>query len=538
MPLILSSYLIPANGNSWFLLEDKYVKGGYQVVADTLARDAILSSNRKAGMLVYTQADGKTWRLNADLLTWAEMVAQALSASVTGLATLDATGKIPVSQLPPQATVDTFVVGSEAAMLAVAAQQGDIAVRTDLLKTFVLTNNSPGVLASWQEMLNATTAPVVSVNGMVGAVTIPDYVLPVATATVLGGVKQGTNVTIDAAGVISVPSGAGYALPTASATVLGGVKVGSGLAIASGVLSVSYSYTLPVASTTVLGGVKQGTNVTIDANGVISVATGAGYSYTLPTASGTVLGGVKVGTGLAIDAGGVLSATATAYSLPVATATVLGGVKQGTNVSIAADGTISVPTGAGYSYTLPVATTTVLGGVKQGTNITIAADGTISAASGVALASTAPAAPGTTAAGTVGVGTTAARADHVHPMNVLPYDIVLFASGNMTVASETVSAFVATRKISLAAGLAGSLAKALVAPAAAATLTVFVNGVAKVTASFGAGVATGTLSLGATLNIMAGDIVELRAPATVDSSLSGVMITLVGVAEAPQGTML
>ena len=62
------------------------------------------------------------------------------------------------------------------------------------------------------------------------------YVLPVASNSTLGGVKIGSNITIDGNGAISAP--AAYTLPTAAANTLGGVKVGSGLSIdASGVLS-------------------------------------------------------------------------------------------------------------------------------------------------------------------------------------------------------------------------------------------------------------------------------------------------------------
>lgn len=90
-----------------------------------------------------------------------------------------------------------------------------------------------------------------------------------------------------------------YVLPTASASVLGGIKVGSGLSMSNGVLSSTYSYSLPVASGTTLGGIKVGTRLSIDANGVLS----ATYTYSLPTASPTVLGGVKVGGTLAISSG-------------------------------------------------------------------------------------------------------------------------------------------------------------------------------------------------------------------------------------------
>lgn len=74
-----------------------------------------------------------------------------------GLATLDAGSKIPLSQIPASVIVDTFVVASQAAMLALSsAQQGDVAIRTDLSKTFILTNNTPGTLANWQELLSPT----------------------------------------------------------------------------------------------------------------------------------------------------------------------------------------------------------------------------------------------------------------------------------------------------------------------------------------------------------------------------------------------
>jgi hypothetical protein len=62
-----------------------------------------------------------------------------------------------------------------------------------------------------------------------------------------------------------------YSLPIASPTVLGGIKVGSNLSIdANGVLSAGNSYVLPIASATVLGGIKVGTNLSIDVNGVLS----------------------------------------------------------------------------------------------------------------------------------------------------------------------------------------------------------------------------------------------------------------------------
>ena len=69
-----------------------------------------------------------------------------------------------------------------------------------------------------------------------------------------------------------------YTLPIASASVLGGIKVGSGLTIDGlGVLSTTNNYVLPTASTTVLGGVKVGTNLSINGSGVLSATVPKGY---------------------------------------------------------------------------------------------------------------------------------------------------------------------------------------------------------------------------------------------------------------------
>ncbi len=86
-----------------------------------------------------------------------------------GVATLDAGGKIPSSQLPPVAISETFVVNSQSSMLALVAERGDIAVRPDLNKTFILRLEPATVLANWQEILTPADG-VLSVNGLTGPV--------------------------------------------------------------------------------------------------------------------------------------------------------------------------------------------------------------------------------------------------------------------------------------------------------------------------------------------------------------------------------
>lgn len=89
----------------------------------------------------------------------------------SGYAGLDSSGKLFANQIPAIAVTDTFVVNSQAAMLVLStAEIGDVAVRTDLNKTFILKANPYSVLANWQELLTPTS-PVTSVFGRVGPIS-------------------------------------------------------------------------------------------------------------------------------------------------------------------------------------------------------------------------------------------------------------------------------------------------------------------------------------------------------------------------------
>lgn len=95
----------------------------------------------------------------------------AQKGSVGGVATLDANKKIPSEQLPPLAITETFVVNTTDTMLALNAQVGDVAVRSDLNKSFILKNSPATLFLNWQELLTPTDT-IVSVNGKTGVVFI------------------------------------------------------------------------------------------------------------------------------------------------------------------------------------------------------------------------------------------------------------------------------------------------------------------------------------------------------------------------------
>jgi hypothetical protein len=142
--------------------------------------------------------------------------------------------------------------------------------------------------------------------------------------------------------VANAVAGGTFILSTASATVKGGVKVGSGLSInpSTAVLSanaavssvgftagagISITGTNPITSSGTVAITNSGVTRLIAGSGVtlsgqtgevtVSLSGGGGSSYALPMASAGTLGGIKVGSGLRIDSNGVLSSNTAAANI-------------------------------------------------------------------------------------------------------------------------------------------------------------------------------------------------------------------------------
>lgn len=128
--------------------------------------------------------------LNANLTTLAGVVSGAFGRTLLGSAdaaaartslglaavaasgnAADLTGTLPTSALPALAINETFTAASQAAMLALTAQRGDVAIRTDQgSKMFLLVSDSPSTLADWKPFVAA--GDVTSVAGRTGAVVL------------------------------------------------------------------------------------------------------------------------------------------------------------------------------------------------------------------------------------------------------------------------------------------------------------------------------------------------------------------------------
>lgn len=185
---------------------------------------------------------------------------------------LDANGKLVESVIPAVAITETYVVDSQAAMLALKAQVGDVAIRTDVSKSFILQSLPASTAANWKELLTPD-CNVISVNGKQGAVVLTGADIStsftqaasranVATgetlAVSLGKIakwfadlkglafKDKIVATTDITGVIPAAN-----LPTATASAKGIASFGNGLNVASGAVTV-----------------KAGQGIIVDANGV------------------------------------------------------------------------------------------------------------------------------------------------------------------------------------------------------------------------------------------------------------------------------
>lgn len=185
---------------------------------------------------------------------------------------LDSNGKLVESIIPAVAITETYVVDSETAMLALDAQVGDVAVRTDVSKSFILQSLPASTAANWVELLTPNSK-VISVNGKQGAVVLTGADIStsftqaasranVATgetlAVSLGKIskwfadlkglafKDTIVATTDITGIIPAAN-----LPTATASAKGIASFGNGLNVASGAVTV-----------------KASQGITVDANGI------------------------------------------------------------------------------------------------------------------------------------------------------------------------------------------------------------------------------------------------------------------------------
>ncbi len=101
--------------------------------------------------------------------------------------------------------------------------------------------------------------------------TAPAYSLPVATTTVLGGVKSGGDINVSSTGTMNVGSAAVTTAKISDAAV---TETKLSTDVQNKLNRSAPAYSLPVASTSRLGGVKAGRDINIDSAGFMTIGSG------------------------------------------------------------------------------------------------------------------------------------------------------------------------------------------------------------------------------------------------------------------------
>ena len=254
--------------------------------------------------------------------------------------TITLNGSSQIQYLLPQAT-NSILGGVTVDGTTITASSGTISVptATNLALGLVKVDGTTiGISSGTISVPTATTSALGLVRADNSSITIASgvltatysYTLPASTASALGGVivqSAATSGLVNTSGSI--------VLAQASSTQLGGVKIGTGISIdGAGIISTTV-YSLPTASNTVLGGVKVDGSTVIINSGTISA--------TRPLATSSTQGEViipAVGTsGLILGTGG----TAGQVSLATASTTQLGGVTVDGTTIVINSSAISVP---------------------------------------------------------------------------------------------------------------------------------------------------------------------------------------------------
>lgn len=140
------------------------VVDAHDAAAVSFVPTGTITSADAQSAIVEALTDGKAYTDDGHVILTSQR------GAVSGVASLDSSGKVPVAQVPAIAFGNTFVVASQAAMLALTANPGDIAVRSDISETFILTALPASTLGNWVELLSGAGG-VTSVNGLTGAVS-------------------------------------------------------------------------------------------------------------------------------------------------------------------------------------------------------------------------------------------------------------------------------------------------------------------------------------------------------------------------------
>lgn len=145
--------------------------------AGTSITVALVASGVKAGTYSKVTVDAKGRVTAGSSLSTADVggigtaATKNVGTAAGNIPILGSDGKLSDSVIPAIAISESHTVASEHEMLALAAQVGDIAIRTDGTGTWILKQTPASTLANWVQLKSPTDAAT-SVNGKTGNVTL------------------------------------------------------------------------------------------------------------------------------------------------------------------------------------------------------------------------------------------------------------------------------------------------------------------------------------------------------------------------------
>lgn len=137
---------------------------------------------------------------------------------LTDFAILDSSGKIPVSVIPSIALTEPYVVDSQEQMLALNAQIGDIAKRTDLGYSFCLASSPASMLSNWVQLTDDVLAQLGQSTGAASVGAVDDSGSPTTVQLSLASKANKSNLSAQTgATTIGAVNSAGAATTVQSA---------------------------------------------------------------------------------------------------------------------------------------------------------------------------------------------------------------------------------------------------------------------------------------------------------------------------------
>ena len=187
----------------------------------------------------HTLADkASSWDSKANSSDLANYIPITSKGAINGVATLDAEGKIPSTQIPggiqPQITIDPAPAEDSTNAVSSGGVYSALGGKVDKengkgLSTNDYTTAEKTKLAEIESGAETNVIESISVNGVAQTITNKNvdlaisgggtYVLPTATTTTLGGIKVGQNLTIDSDGTLNAQAGGSSYLAMSTADI-------------------------------------------------------------------------------------------------------------------------------------------------------------------------------------------------------------------------------------------------------------------------------------------------------------------------------